>query len=275
MAHIRRVDIADRRVSLEVLVWGTSPQVVLLPSAGRDATDFERLAGDLGAAGFDSLAVNFRTIGESTGPSDGLTLHDLADDIAQVICTLVGGPAHLVGHAFGNTVARATASYYPEMTASVTLLACGGHDNSTDRPSKEWMWHYQRCSRTDLSDQERIKSLRVAFFAPGNDPSPWLSGWWPDRLGLATLLARSNPSDWWQAGQVPLLIVQPLDDALGPPRVGRKLAAALGDRARYVELLDCGHAILPEQPAAVSRNVIQFLRDLAGPDRRPIFRPSV
>ena len=258
------VDRPGSDVHLEVLVEGDHPVVVLVPSANRDASDFRNLVRDLRVAGFDSACVNLRTIGGSTGPSDLLTLHDLAGDIAAVIDSVVDGPAHLVGHAFGNTVVRATAAYHPEKVASVSLLACGGHDIAAAPPSSEWLAHFHRCRQMDLTDEERLESIRIAFFAPGNDPRPWLTGWWPDRLGLASVLGRSDPSEWWDGGTVPLLIVQPLDDVPGPPRVGRSLAAAIGERARYVELANCGHAILPEQPTAVSEHVIRFIEDLAG-----------
>lgn len=263
MATARNVDIPKSGVRLEVFVEGDRPVVVLVPSANRDASDFDRLARDLCIAGFDSVSVNLRTIGGSTGPSDGVTLHDLADDVAAVIRNLVGRPAHLVGHAFGNTVVRATAAYYPEDVASVTLLACGGHDMANDPPSDELFVHFQRSQQMDLPDEERAKSLQILFFAPASDPRPWLTGWWPDKLGLVSILARTDPSEWWSAGTAPLLIVQPLDDILGPPRVGRALASALGERARYVELANCGHAILPEQPDAISAQVIGFLQDLS------------
>jgi pimeloyl-ACP methyl ester carboxylesterase len=49
---------------------------------------------------------------------------------------------------------------------------------------------------------------------------------------------------------------------MAPPAVGRRLAAAAGERARYVEVPDCGHAILPEQPEAVAVAVVGFLRSL-------------
>ncbi len=266
MATVRSVDIPGRDVCLEVLIEGDDPEVVLVPSANRDASDFDALTRDLRLAGFDSVSVNLRTIGGSTGPAGDLRLHDLADDVRSVIDNVVGRPAHLVGHAFGNTVVRATAAYHPASVASVTLLACGGHDMASDPLSDESLFHFDRCQQMDLPAEERIESLRVAFFAPGNDPSPWLNGWWPDRLGLASILARSDPSEWWDAGTGPLLILQPLDDVLGPPRVGRALAAALGERARYVELANCGHAILPEQPTLVSREVIGFLKDLTCQD---------
>jgi pimeloyl-ACP methyl ester carboxylesterase len=266
MTTVELVDVEERGVRLEVLVQGDDPDVVLLASANRDVTDFRELMHDLHRAGFDSAAINLRTIGRSTGPSDGLTLRDLAEDVFAVIGRLSGRPVHIVGHAFGNTVARATAAYCPEGVASVALLACGGHDMAHDPPSDEWFWHFRRCQETDLPDEDRIESLQFAFFAPGNDASAWLSGWWPDRLGLASILDRSDPTEWWQGGDAPMLLLQPIDDVIGPPRVGRALSAALGERARYRELAQCGHAILPEQPAAVAAHLIRCLRDLAGDD---------
>lgn len=266
MSTSQRVRVPGSGAQLEVLIEGDDPMVVLVPSANRDASDFDQLVRDLRVAGFGSVSVNVRTIGGSSGPSDGLTLHDLADDVAAVIDNLVQRPAHLIGHAFGNTVVRATAAYHPERVASVTLLACGGHDMATDPPSDALLRHFDRCRQMDLSDEERITSLGITFFAPGNDPRPWLTGWWPDRLGLASILARSDPGEWWDAGTAPLLIVQPLDDVLGPPRVGRALAASLGGRARYVELAHCGHAILPEHPEAVAEHVIRFVQDISGRD---------
>ena len=227
MSTKRSVDIPGSDVHLEVLVEGDHPVVVLVPSANRDASDFNNLVADLRVAGFDSVCVNLRTIGGSTGPSDLLTLHDLAGDIAAVIDSLVDGPAHLVGHALG-TPWSAAAAYHPEKVASVSLLACGGHDLSADPPGSEWLVHFQRCRQMGLTDEERLESIRIAFFAPGNDPRPWLTGWWPDRLDLASVLARSDSSEWWDGGTAPLLIVQPLDDVPGPPRVGRELAGCVG-----------------------------------------------
>ena len=43
------------------------------------------------------------------------------------------------------------------------------------------------------------------------------------------------------------------------------LALRLGARGRYVEVPQCGHAILPEQPEAIARAVIAFLDDHAAP----------
>jgi pimeloyl-ACP methyl ester carboxylesterase len=58
-----------------------------------------------------------------------------------------------------------------------------------------------------------------------------------------------------------MLIVQPLDDAMGTVASGRETAVALGTQAWYVEVPHCGHAILPEQPEVITDLVVRFLRD--------------
>ena len=54
-------------------------------------------------------------------------MHDLAADVAGVLEAVdCGAAAHLVGHAFGNRVARCLAVDRPSLVRSVTLLAAGG-----------------------------------------------------------------------------------------------------------------------------------------------------
>ena len=62
---------------LEVLTQGTGPPIVLLPSLGRGAADFDPIAARLADAGFRVLRPQPRGIGRSTGPWQGVTLEDL------------------------------------------------------------------------------------------------------------------------------------------------------------------------------------------------------
>jgi pimeloyl-ACP methyl ester carboxylesterase len=66
--------------------------------------------------------------------------------------------------------------------------------------------------------------------------------------------------EWCRGGDVPILILQPLNDAMMPVAAGKAAAAELGDRATYAEIPNAGHAILPEQPEIVARHLIDFLR---------------
>src|SRR5882757_5340145 len=102
---IRRADVA-----LEVLAQGGGPRIVLLPSLGRGAEDFERIAERLARAGFRVLRPQPRGIGRSRGPMTGIDLHDYAADVAAVIEQDGGGAAFVAGHAFGHRVTRMLAT---------------------------------------------------------------------------------------------------------------------------------------------------------------------
>ena len=67
-----------------------------------------------------------RGIGHSNGPVVGLSLEDLAGDVAMVIEGLRGGPAVLLGHAFGQGVARMLAMLRPDLVKELVTLALSG-----------------------------------------------------------------------------------------------------------------------------------------------------
>src|SRR4051812_34363071 len=100
--------------------------IVLLANAGCGVGYFDHLARALATAGFQTISINMRGVGGSLGSLDGTTLHELASDVAGVIEAISRGPAHLVGHAFGNRIARCLAVDRPSLVRSVTLLAAGG-----------------------------------------------------------------------------------------------------------------------------------------------------
>jgi pimeloyl-ACP methyl ester carboxylesterase len=70
-----------------------------LPSLARDSEDYHAVADGLAAAGYRVLRPQPRGIGTSTGPMSGISLHDFASDIAEVITQLGAGRAVIVGHA--------------------------------------------------------------------------------------------------------------------------------------------------------------------------------
>lgn len=237
--------------------FGDSPDtVVLIPSLGRSGADFDAFASDVAASGYTAVAVDPRGTGETTGPLQGLTLHDLAADVAAVIAGLDHAPCHVVGHAFGNRVARCLAADHPSLVRTVILLAAGG----LVEPESEIRRAGQRCFQLDLPDSERLAAVAKAFFSPRSRPALWRDGWWPIAAAAqGAANAATQLEDWWTAGSAPLLVIQGLDDVLVPPANGRALSAELGERVELVELADAGHALLPEQPAAISRYVLAFL----------------
>jgi len=87
---------------------------VVLPSYGRDgATTSTRFTATLIDAGYRVCARNPAASPDPPAPMTGVGLGDLGDDIAQVIGKLGHGPAVVLGHAFGNFVARTVATDHP------------------------------------------------------------------------------------------------------------------------------------------------------------------
>src|SRR6267142_1765945 len=124
MQQHRTIEVGD--ATLECTLCGSGAPVVLLANAGCSTGYFDQLACVLAIGGFQSISINMRGVGGSCGSLDGTTLHDLAGDVAGVIKAIGCGPAHLVGHAFGNRIARCLAVDQPPLVRSVTLLAAGG-----------------------------------------------------------------------------------------------------------------------------------------------------
>jgi pimeloyl-ACP methyl ester carboxylesterase len=251
--------VQSRAVRLSVLDRGEGSAVMLVPAGGRGARDFDAVAEAVAGAGFRAVALNLRGAGGSSGPLEGLTLHDLAGDVAAVIEALGCAPAHVVGHAIGQRVVRCLARDRPELVRSVTALATGG----AVAPESEVLRHLVRTFQPDLSWAERVESLRAAWLAPDSDPEAWRDGWWPEQFAAFSAAAASTPkSEWWDAGRAPILAIQGLRDRVAPPANGRALRADFGDRARLVELEGAGHALLPERPEAIARHLVSFLRDV-------------
>jgi pimeloyl-ACP methyl ester carboxylesterase len=246
-------------IHIEYIAHGSGPLVVLLPSLGRGAEDFDGIRERL-APSCRVVTPQPRGIGGSRGLMAGVTLHDFAGDIALVIENEGGGPAVIAGHAFGNFVARTTAADRPDLVRGVALLAAA-HVWPVPPEVRESI---MKSSDLSLSDETRIGYLKHAFFAPGSDPRVWLSGWYPEVKKAQRAATEATPQvEWWQAGNVPILDVQPEDDVMIPAESASRYRNELGERVSIVCIPDAGHALLPEQPEAVALSLLGFLKQLS------------
>jgi pimeloyl-ACP methyl ester carboxylesterase len=250
-------------VRIEVAVQGSGPGIVLLPSLGRGGEDFDVVAPRLAAAGFRVLRPEPRGIGRSAGPAEGLTLYDLAADVAVAIEGAEGGspsPAIVAGHAFGNWVARALSATRPEMVRAVVLLAASiGTDLDPGiRASIDGSFD------PALPEEERLRHLRRGYFAPGNDARVWLPGWHPAVARMQRAATAATRDRTWQrvAERVPVLYVAAAEDAIAPPPTIGRLRQELGPQVSLTGIPRAGHALLPEQPEATVEAIIRFARGL-------------
>ena len=162
----------------------------------------------------------------------------------------------VLGHAFGNRIARTLASDQPALVRELLLLACGGigADRAggarvAERVLRAWP------ARGGAPGARRARLLCRAL-ARGAVARRLVSR----RRRVPGCRDDATPVENWWLGEKDVLILQPACDAIAPVENARRLAEPLGERARVVEIADAGHAALPEQPEAIARAVIAFLR---------------
>ena len=256
MSESRIVERIGAEIEVHLDGPAHGPTMVLLPSLGRGAEDYDGLIPFLSQAGFRCIRPEPRGIGRSRGQMTGLTLHDLAGDVAAVIEAERGGRVLLVGHAFGNWVARVLLNDRPEQVRAIAILAAA---ITTEVNARTRVWINGSFDMT-LSDAQRLEHLQAGYFAPGNDPRVWLPGWHPEVAGMQRgATAATTERSWLRAAErARLLYVAAAEDTISPPPTLEELRAAMGPQAELVVVPRAGHALLPEQPAATANALIRF-----------------
>ncbi|MCA0871996.1 alpha/beta hydrolase [Seohaeicola saemankumensis] len=245
----------------------SGPWLSIIPSLGRGVEDYTEDYGStltrrFVEAGYRVVLVQPRGIGKSHGDlaPASVSMSQLAADLKASFDALGIDRVNLIGHAFGNRLARTFATLYPDTVDHLALMASGGNF--------EMSAEQRRCLRNsfDLSlpDDQRIKDLACAFFASGNDAGVWLKGWYPE-LARAEIQASSMiDGDFFKAaGGKPFLLVQAGEDFIAPPdKAGRVLQADLGAQVTYAEVPHAGHALSSEQPDIIAAIILaHFARD--------------
>lgn len=249
------------KAQIEVFVDGQGPALVLLPSRGRAAQDFEEVVPYFVEQGYRVIRPQPRGIGQSKGAMDGITLHDYADDVAAVLKALNEPKAVIVGHAFGNWVARTTGVDYPDMVRGVVIVAAAAKNYPAGMAE-----HVARSADLSLPDEERLKSIQYAFFMPDFDASIWLHGWYTDVSKAQRKAGLATPQEtWWSGGRAPLLDLQAGSDKFKPIESRYEVRDEFGERVTTEVIPNTAHALIPEAPKAVADAIIRWEKTLPRP----------
>src|SRR6202167_4255972 len=142
-----------------------------------------------------------------------VTPHDFARDIAAMIQHAdpqrgSKAPAILAGHAFGHFVAKMTAVDFPNLVRAVILIGA-----AQKQPNPEVQKSVTIATDPSQPEAERLKHLKLVFFAPGNDPKSWLTGFHAE-VRAAEMIARdaTPQQEYWSAGSAPILDIQGASD---------------------------------------------------------------
>ncbi len=261
LAITPRVFVGSDGTCFQLRTVGSGDLVVIHPSLGRAAADFDDLARQIASAGFQVLSLDPRGAG-ATRDSGALlsrtppaTLDDLARDVMEIV-RAHGGRAHLIGHDFGNRVMRMVAVLAPEMVRSITLWGAG-----SGAPPKRAIEILTVVTDNTKPFNEFRQALAEGFFARGNDPSVWFTGWYSAATALQVKASEHTPASRYQlGGRAPMLIVQGGQDFIAPPERSAALLEMIGPRATRVVIDRAGHCLVEEQPEQVAKATIPFLR---------------
>jgi pimeloyl-ACP methyl ester carboxylesterase len=258
MKERRRVLESVRAGAVEIVtcVDGGGPPLVVLPSFGRDGLeDFDPFTDLLVKAGWLVLRPQPRGVAGSTGPMEGVDLRALADDAAHVVRRLAGGPAVVLGHAFGNFLARVLSVEHSELVRGVILAAASATRVAPDVNETPFI-----AGDPARPEAERLAALKTAFFAPGHNPRPWLDGWYPATLAMQRAAVKAtNVQPYWFGGKAPLLEINARFDPFKPRELWSELRDKVGDRVTTVLIDDASHALFPEQPGQVAGAVHSWI----------------
>ncbi|KIC57770.1 alpha/beta fold hydrolase [Microbacterium hominis] len=184
----RQILDADVR-DISYLDEGTGPAIVLLPEAGLDFAYFGALASIL-------VEEDFRVVRIATRRSGARTLHDLAEDVVDVLGHLGISEAWIGGHGFGGAVARTVAIDHHERVNGVLLLGV-----TREAPDG------------DDFDAE-VRAVFGDAFSPQADV----------RRVHADALAATDAEAWQSvADATPVLVVQGAADRVTPVEAGEAL----------------------------------------------------
>ncbi|MBZ4485861.1 alpha/beta hydrolase [Microbacterium sp. cx-55] len=199
-------------------VEGDGPAVVLLPGQGLNIGYLGPLAHSVAQEDFHLIRIGARR------PTDAaVTLHDLAQDVVDVLDHLGVADAWVGGHAFGGTVARFVAIDHHDRVNGVLLLGVEGTAGS-DGPD----------DGTDVARDKDLEAMqRAAREATGE---------------LSAL-----------ADGVPVLIIQGTEDTITPTANGELLRAAAPGLVSVVAVEGGGHLFPATHVGATSWAIEDYL----------------
>ena len=243
--------------------------IVFIHGAQNDHSVWTAQARALAQQGHHVLAVDLPGHGRSAGPAL-TTVEEMAAWLLDLLDAAGIGDAVLAGHSMGSLIALEAAARAPARVRALALVGSTWPMKVSDA-----LLETARTNEPAAIDMVNLWSHgAIAPAAPSQPQGFWLAG---ASRRLMQRLAQRNPDQLFHTDFVacntyanggaaataiacPTLFVQGRRDVMTPPRAAQALVAAI-PHARVVAL-DCGHALMTEQPDGVSAALADFVRGL-------------
>jgi len=237
----------------------TGPAIIMLHGYSDSSASFGRVMPLL-PAGLRVIAPDLRGHGHSDRPDAGYRMHDLADDVLQMMDALDVPSAIIVGHSMGSFVAQAVAERAPERVTGLVLI--GSAPVAMNKPIKEL-----RVAVDGLSDPVDAGFVREFQYSTIAQPVPEAF------MEAAIANSRRMPAATWKQllkglmeyepalprPNVRVLVLGGTRDAVFSPTEHVALAQQY-PFARLQLIDDVGHTLHWEQPQKFVELLLQFAK---------------
>jgi pimeloyl-ACP methyl ester carboxylesterase len=240
------------------------PDIVFIHGAGMDHSVWTLQARWFAWHGWNALALDLPGHGRSAGEPLP-TIEAAAAWLGRFLETAGMARAWLVGHSMGALIALEAAAEATEKVAGLVLLGAAAR------------MPVHAALLAAAAHAPKLAAALIAswgYGARGHMGGNRAPGMWMLEAGrrllerarpgvLHTDLAACNAYEGGEAAaagiRCPTLVLIGRDDRMTPAREGRRLAGLIAG-ARTVELADCGHMPMAEQPDAVLDALREFIR---------------
>lgn len=252
------IDIRGRSLALDDL--GTGEPLVLVHGLGGTANSWAPVI-EAFRHGQRVIALDLPGAGRSAH-DPAATITSMAADVLAVLDALGLASAHLVGHSMGTITCQHLAAAAPERVRDLVLLGPLAEPPEAARPTLAARGHTALAEGMDgIADLICERGLAPTTRAR----HPVVTGF------VRELLQRQRPEAYARHCQAlseavradparircSVLLVSGTEDTTSPPASVATLAASLPNATR-IELPDCGHWTMLEQPAAVVAAMHEF-----------------
>lgn len=179
-------DVHANGIRLHVAETGEGPLVLLLHGFCEFWWTWRHQLGALADAGYRTVAVDLRGYGDSDKPPRGYDAWTLAGDVGGLIKALGERDAHLVGHAWGGSLAWTVAAMHPRLVRSVSALAAA-HPMALRREIRRTALHRKPTNQARALGHLFRAQLPLA-------PERWLTN--DHAATVATLLRGWSGPEW-------------------------------------------------------------------------------
>jgi len=238
------------------------PRVVLLHGVGLDGGMWQPVA-ELLTTDFDVSAPDLLGHGANQPAPDGVTLADLADDLADTMHP----QSHLVGFSLGALVAQQLSRYRPELAATLTSVSSVCRRNESERAAV-----LERLAAATDNFQRSVQASLQRWYAGTTTDAALVEA--TERTLLANnvssylncyrVFATADELIGAELGQIsiPALAVTGELDPGSTPEMTDRLADALPD-CRAVVVPGARHMLPVQQPRVLADLLTIFIRERA------------